>query len=231
MQKRRGGYATGIVLAVLLLAAGTLTFGGAGETASGRLENGLRVLSGTDLEKPSDITVFRGDYIKFEVDAPNGVRFQIPSLDIDATLFPDIEKSPYFKMKQAGDFGYVLGQIKGTLHVVEYEGTHYQALTARQAQKIIKNLNPLILDVRTPAEFKLARIEGARLLPVQVLEQNLSRLSGYSQEPVLVYCATGNRSTVASKILIDNGFVRIFNLKKGIKDWQQQGLPVVNSSP
>jgi rhodanese-related sulfurtransferase len=44
---------------------------------------------------------------------------------------------------------------------------------------------------------------------------------------VLIYCATGNRSTVAAKILIDNGFKRIFNLRRGISGWEQEKLPVV----
>lgn len=56
---------------------------------------------------------------------------------------------------------------------------------------------------------------------MQVLDRNLSVLSEYKDTPVLLYCATGNRSTVAAKILIDNGFKRIFNLKKGT------GLPVI----
>lgn len=44
---------------------------------------------------------------------------------------------------------------------------------------------------------------------------------------ILVYCATGNRSTVAAKILIDNGFKRIFNLRQGISGWERDKHPVV----
>jgi rhodanese-related sulfurtransferase len=40
-------------------------------------------------------------------------------------------------------------------------------------------------------------------------------------------CATGNRSTVAAKILIDNGFKRIFNLRRGISGWERDKHPVV----
>lgn len=208
----------------VLLAAGPSK---AEEAVSGRLENGFRVLSADTLAASPDIRVFRGDYIKFELDGEDGTLFSVPALDIEVELPSRDGQTPYFKMKQVGVFDYFLGQISGTLRVVEYEGAHYQALTATEARAVMENLDPLILDVRTPGEFKAGRIEGAKLIPVQVLDRHLASLSEYKDTPVLLYCATGNRSTVAAKILIDNGFKRIFNLKKGIKDWQRQGLPMV----
>jgi rhodanese-related sulfurtransferase len=49
----------------------------------------------------------------------------------------------------------------------------------------------------------------------------------YRNQDVLIYCATGNRSTVAAKILIDHGFKRIFNLRQGISGWEREQYPVV----
>ena len=196
------------------------------ETVSGRLVNGFRVVNATELAASPDIVVYRGDYIKFEVKGEEGPVLAVPALDIETVLSSGLDQAPYFKMKQTGVFDYSLGEIRGAIRVVEYQGTHYQVLTAQEAREIIETLNPLILDVRTPGEFKAGRIEGAKLLPVQALAQNLSVLSDYKEEPILIYCATGNRSTVAAKILIDNGFRRIFNLKKGIRGWARQGLPV-----
>jgi rhodanese-related sulfurtransferase len=42
---------------------------------------------------------------------------------------------------------------------------------------------------------------------------------------ILIYCATGNRSTVASRILADLGFKRIYNLRYGVYDWARKGHP------
>lgn len=198
----------------------------AGEQVSGTLVNGLRVIAADEIAAKGDISVFRGDYIRLDLQGGQARVFSIPALDIEAELHPGQAQAPYFKMKKTGVYDYFLGSDKGTITVLEYEEAHYQALTAREAQSVMADLNPLILDVRTPGEYNAVRIDGSVLIPVQVLGQNLDRLAEYKDEPVLVYCATGNRSTVASKILIDNGFKRIFNLRHGIKDWQKQGLPV-----
>ena len=51
--------------------------------------------------------------------------------------------------------------------------------------------------------------------------------AGHAQRPVLICCATGNRSTVAAKILIDRGVQRVYNLRPGIAGWERENLPVV----
>ncbi len=50
---------------------------------------------------------------------------------------------------------------------------------------------------------------------------------GYRDREILIYCAIVNRSTVAAKILLDNGFKQIANLRHGIVDWHRRQLPVV----
>jgi rhodanese-related sulfurtransferase len=51
--------------------------------------------------------------------------------------------------------------------------------------------------------------------------------AGHAQRPILICCATGNRSTVAAKILIDRGVQRVYNLRPGIAGWERENLPVV----
>ena len=65
------------------------------------------------------------------------------------------------------------------------------------------------------------------LIPVQELQSRYKEISDYKNQDILIYCATGNRSTVASKILIDNGFKRIFNMRYGIYEWSQDKYPVI----
>ena len=84
-----------------------------------------------------------------------------------------------------------------------------------------------MLDVRTPREFAEGHLEGAMLIPVQVLQARLGELAGHKDEPVFVYCKTGNRSTVAAKLLVDAGHTEVVNLRRGIREWQSAGLPVV----
>lgn len=99
----------------------------------------------------------------------------------------------------------------------------------------IKNISPqelktkidnkedlVLLDVRTPQEFNgpLGHIEGAILIPVQVLADSVKSLEKYKDKTVVVYCRSGNRSQVGTRILNENGFDAI-NMTGGMKEWNK----------
>jgi rhodanese-related sulfurtransferase len=95
------------------------------------------------------------------------------------------------------------------------------------AMKLLKNENPILLDVRTIGEYKQGHIDSALLIPVQELQFRLKEIESHKNDPLLIYCRSGNRSTVASKMLIENSFNKVYNLRYGIKDWIKQGGKVV----
>ena len=79
--------------------------------------------------------------------------------------------------------------------------------------------NAVLLDTRTPAEYNEVRIPESVLLDIidpnfmNNLE-NLDRTKNY-----YVYCRTGNRSFQAARIMKNNGFENVYNLKSGIVRW------------
>ncbi len=77
----------------------------------------------------------------------------------------------------------------------------------------------LLLDVRQPAEFEKARIEGATLLPLGELEARLAELSAWKDGPVVAHCHHGGRSAHACEILARAGFTNVANLLGGIDAW------------
>jgi len=103
----------------------------------------------------------------------------------------------------------------------------YRDLSSDQARVLIDTEDPLILDVRTPWEFRMGRIANSVLIPVRELRGRLSELTAYRDRDILIYCATGARSVAAAHLLAANGFNRIYNLKRGIHDWARQRFPVV----
>ena len=215
------------VLALVWLALGSGVQAAAPEV-SGRLVEGLRHLPVPPGEDALHYTVFRGDYIKFELPPGTGeAKLKIPDLGIEAALPPDTASGPYFKMKDSGRFAFTLGSREGLIEVVDYRPAHYREMTAAEAQAFIAQENPLVLDVRTPAEFKAGHLPDAMLIPVQELQRRIAELAPYRDKDILLYCATGNRSTVAAKILIDQGFTRISNMRHGIADWHQRKYPMV----
>lgn len=194
----------------------------------GEVENGFRVLTLQQGDQIQDFQVYRGDYIKFRLPATfDSAEVVFPTLDEQKTVIKDLETAPYIKMKKAGRFPFEMGSINGTITVIEYQQSRYKTVTVNEAAQFIKQNQPLILDVRTPGEYQAGRIKNAVLLPVQLLQSNLDKLDDFKDRPILVYCATGNRSTVASKIMIDSGFRQIVNLRKGIVDWHKRGFEVV----
>lgn len=110
---------------------------------------------------------------------------------------------------------------------VDIEGPGYWELSSDEADDLIKNINPFILDVRTKGEYLKGHLEDAYLLPVQILEREIGLIEQYKDQDILIYCRSGNRSTVASKILLNAGFTNVYNLRYGLNEWTAEGYPVV----
>jgi sulfur-carrier protein adenylyltransferase/sulfurtransferase len=77
-----------------------------------------------------------------------------------------------------------------------------------------------LLDVRTPQEFQIARLDGAKLIPLQDLPDRLGELD--SAADLVVFCHHGPRSAQAVRFLRQIGFARARNLAGGIEAWSRQ---------
>jgi sulfur-carrier protein adenylyltransferase/sulfurtransferase len=82
-----------------------------------------------------------------------------------------------------------------------------------------------LIDVREPYEWQIARIEGARLLPLGRLAAGLSTLP--RDREVVVYCHHGSRSRAAGEFLVAQGFDTVWNLTGGIDRWSTEVDPSV----
>jgi sulfur-carrier protein adenylyltransferase/sulfurtransferase len=76
-----------------------------------------------------------------------------------------------------------------------------------------------LLDVRTPQEFQIARLDGAKLIPLQDLPDRLGELD--SAADLVVFCHHGPRSAQAVRFLRQIGFARARNLAGGIEAWSR----------
>ncbi len=193
---------------------------------SGEIRTGFRVLTVDVASKENRLTVYRGDYIKFQYPEKYGsMAFAMPDLKYAGTLLPDLAKAPFYKMKTTGAYQFSLGEAGGTIQVVDLVRPNYIEVTAEQAAELLKNLDPFVLDVRTLKEYQQIHLAGAELIPIQQLQQRSHELESKKHEDIFIYCATGNRSTVAARILADSGYKRIYNLRYGVFDWAKQGYP------
>lgn len=102
----------------------------------------------------------------------------------------------------------------------------YQNVDSETAYDMLNTRDVLFLDVRTPKEHNQARIQPSVLIPVQILNTDYTKIADHKDKKILIYCRSGNRSVTASKILLNNGFKHLYNLKGGIKDWAKHQYPV-----
>jgi rhodanese-related sulfurtransferase len=75
----------------------------------------------------------------------------------------------------------------------------------------------VLVDVREPWEFELARIEGSLLVPLGELARRVDELP--RDRPLVMVCHTGRRSQNAAMFLARSGFADVQNLQGGVEGW------------
>ena len=103
------------------------------------------------------------------------------------------------------------------------------SVSAPSFEQEIRSDSVQLLDVRTPVEFADGHIPGAININVQsddFCELAVNELS--KDSTVLVYCRSGRRPLTAAAVLTELGY-KVVNLKGGIIEWEEDGLPVTKS--
>lgn len=96
-------------------------------------------------------------------------------------------------------------------------------VSVEEAYELIQsNKDILILDVRTPAEFKAGHIKNAKNIPYDVLPVRINEIDRYKEKIVLVHCQSGGRSSSAVNTLEKNGFVKIYHMNRGLGAWKYE---------
>jgi molybdopterin/thiamine biosynthesis adenylyltransferase/rhodanese-related sulfurtransferase/molybdopterin converting factor small subunit len=78
----------------------------------------------------------------------------------------------------------------------------------------------VLVDVREPHEYQIARIPGSQLIPLGELPKRLSELD--QNADIVAHCKSGMRSAKAVDLLKQNGFKRVRNMKGGILAWSDK---------
>ncbi|MFC6082917.1 rhodanese-like domain-containing protein [Sphaerisporangium aureirubrum] len=89
----------------------------------------------------------------------------------------------------------------------------------------------LVVDVRTPAEFHTAHIDGAVNLPLDQVNAHLGRIVNDARGRMLLICQTGNRAERARSALSDAGLADVAVLDGGMNAWIASGAPVDRGRP
>jgi rhodanese-related sulfurtransferase len=89
-----------------------------------------------------------------------------------------------------------------------------------------------IVDVRTPAEYAQAHVDGARSVPLDALDAKalLAQRNGAVAEPLYVICRSGGRAARACEMFQSAGLTNVFSIEGGTSAWERAGLPVVRGA-
>ncbi len=97
---------------------------------------------------------------------------------------------------------------------------NYENLSATAFNQLLNEMpNAVLIDVRTPQEFRQGAIENAINIDLMSndFSQKIAKLP--KDKAYFVYCRSGNRSGSACKHLGNNGFEQVYNLSGGIMSW------------
>jgi len=95
-----------------------------------------------------------------------------------------------------------------------------------EAVQMINRQDAQVVDVRDTGEFNAGHIANARHVPAAQVGERARELEKFKDRPIVLVCASGNRSAGAAAALKKAGFTQVWSLGGGMHAWQQAGMPV-----
>lgn len=83
---------------------------------------------------------------------------------------------------------------------------------------------PIVIDVRTPAEYATGHIPGAVNIPYDEVAKRISEVD--APHGVALYCMKGPRARMGEAALLASGYEPVLHLEGGFMEWEAAGLPV-----
>jgi rhodanese-related sulfurtransferase len=144
---------------------------------------------------------------------------------------PGLEKQATTRLGRIG-FDHVGGYLDQGMAALESHSEHV-ARTPRiaattLAEQMASGAAPLLLDIRADKERRDKFIEGSLHIPLNHLRDRVGVLP--SDQPLVVHCAGGYRSSIAASIIKRHGNPNVSELLGGIAAWEKSGLPVAGQT-
>jgi molybdopterin/thiamine biosynthesis adenylyltransferase/rhodanese-related sulfurtransferase len=92
-----------------------------------------------------------------------------------------------------------------------------------ELQAALAGASATVIDVREQDEYVQGYIPGARWIPRGFLEMRIEDAVPDRSQPIVLYCAAGNRSALAARSLTELGYQRVKSLAGGFGAWKRAG--------
>jgi rhodanese-related sulfurtransferase len=102
-------------------------------------------------------------------------------------------------------------------------------LKPAEAVQLMNREKAMVIDVCSKSEFAAGHVAGARHLPLDQLEAQLSGMVKNKNQALIMVCASGIRSARAVALAKKLGYEKAQSLEGGLKAWRAENLPVEKS--
>jgi rhodanese-related sulfurtransferase len=123
--------------------------------------------------------------------------------------------------------GYLAGGMQALAPRADLVRRTERITAATLAEQLTESAPPLVLDVRTPREWQEKHVARSVSIPLNHLVERLSEVP--RDRYIVVHCASGYRSAIASSILEQHGFTTVADLVGGFAAWEASQLDTVTS--
>jgi hydroxyacylglutathione hydrolase len=218
----------------MLNAAGPPTYGGlppapplASRAFRIAMESGGHVLLDT-----RDLLSFGGGHIQGSLNIPARAELSIWAgqlLGFDDSILlvleDDDELDRVVRLLWRTGYTNFAGYLAGGMGAWETAGHPFDDLPQMSIHELRANgAQAQVLDVRSPAEWAGGHIPGAQHIYLPDLRAKSGQLD--RGRPVVTYCDSGYRASIAASLLKQLGFERVYNLPGSLRAWKRAGYPV-----
>lgn len=99
----------------------------------------------------------------------------------------------------------------------KYRNADESSIDYEGVKTILKNdKNAILIDVRSPQEYKEGHLDGSINFPLYDLERNNEKILENKENTIILYCQSGSRSKKALEILKEQGCKSIYQLEGGL---------------
>ena len=91
-------------------------------------------------------------------------------------------------------------------------------VTVTEALRLWQSKEAILIDVRTPSEYRDGNIPDVANIPLDELEKRMGEIP--KDKKTVLICHTGNRSAQGTKLLRSKGFANVYNSTGGMSSWK-----------
>ena len=190
--------------------------------------------NGTVIIDSRDDLAFAAGHVRGSVNVGLGGRFaeyvgevMTPGTSIVLVTDPGKEQESRTRLARIG-FDNVLGVLRDPIATMMQNPDSVDKLSRLSVESLAERLasvrDLVVIDVRNSGETALGMLPGARNIPLPALLTEIPSLNPHV--PIVVNCAGGYRSAIASSLLKSHGFSDVSDLIGGYNAWATSNIPV-----